>query len=116
MTQYDADDLLAALTVIAERAGKEILAYYVEATEGGGVEVREKADASPVTDADEAAETFILQALETLTPEIPVVSEEAMAAGARPDISGGLFWERRTGGGCPAQLYVRTPFLKSSVA
>jgi 3'(2'), 5'-bisphosphate nucleotidase len=54
--------------------------------------VREKADASPVTEADEAAEAFILRALETLTPEIPVVSEEAMEAGPAPDVSGGLFW------------------------
>ena len=92
MTQYDADDLLAALTVIAERAGKEILAYYVEATEGGGVEVREKADASPVTDADEAAEAFILEALAKLTPDIPVVAEEAASAGRIPDVSGGRFW------------------------
>jgi 3'(2'), 5'-bisphosphate nucleotidase len=83
------EDLLTVLRLVAERAGKVILAYYVE---GADVEVREKADTSPVTEADEAAEAFILQALDTLTPDIPVVSEEAMAAGAQPDISGGLFW------------------------
>ncbi len=85
----DDDDLIAVLHLIAERAGQVIMTHYAE---GAGIEVRSKDDDSPVTDADEAAETFILQALETLTPEIPVVSEEAMAAGARPDISGGLFW------------------------
>ncbi len=83
------EDLLAVLRLIAERAGKVILAYYVEAEE---IEVREKADASPVTEADEAAEAFILRALATLTPEIPVVSEEAMETGPAPDVSGGLFW------------------------
>jgi 3'(2'), 5'-bisphosphate nucleotidase len=86
---FDDEDLQAVLRLIAERAGQVILAHYAE---GAAIEVREKADASPVTAADEAAEAFILRALETLTPEIPVVAEEAMAAGARPDISGGLFW------------------------
>ena len=83
------DDLLNVLRLIAERAGKVILAYYVEVED---IEVRAKADASPVTEADEAAEEFILRALATLTPDIPAVSEEAMAAGRAPDISGGLFW------------------------
>ncbi len=83
------DDLLNVLRLIAERAGKVILAYYVDVED---IEVRAKADASPVTEADEAAEEFILRALDTLTPEIPVVSEEASAAGRMPDISGGLFW------------------------
>ncbi len=85
----DDEDLIAVLRSIAERAGQVILTHYAK---GGDIEVRSKDDDSPVTDADEAAETFILRALETLTPEIPVVSEEAMAAGARPDISGDLFW------------------------
>ncbi len=84
-----AEDLLAALRLIAERAGKVILGYYVEE---GEIEVREKADASPVTEADEAAEEFILEALAKLTPDIPVVSEEAAAAGHIPDVSGGRFW------------------------
>ena len=83
------EDLLSVLRLVAERAGKVILAHYVEDEE---IEVRRKADASPVTEADDAAEAFILQALETLTPNIPIVAEEAMSAGNQPDISGGLFW------------------------
>ena len=85
----DREALLAVLRLIAERAGKEILAYYVE---GGEIEVQRKADDSPVTEADQAAEDFILAALKALTPEIPVVSEEASAAGHVPDVSGGRFW------------------------
>ncbi|MCH9000903.1 MAG: 3'(2'),5'-bisphosphate nucleotidase CysQ [Proteobacteria bacterium] len=85
----DDDDLLNVLRVIAERAGKVTLAYYAKVED---IEVRAKADASPVTEADEATEEFILRALDKLTPEIPVVSEEAAAAGRVPDISGGLFW------------------------
>ncbi len=92
MSQRDAEDLLSVLKLIAERAGKEILAYYVEAEEGNGPEVRHKADSSPVTDADEAAEAFILEALAKLTPDVPVVSEEAASAGHLPDVSGGRFW------------------------
>ncbi len=83
------EDILSVLRLIAERAGKVILAYYVE---GEDIEVREKDDASPVTEADEAAETFILGALNTLTPDIPVVAEEAMAAGEMPVIEGNRFW------------------------
>jgi len=86
------EDLLAALKLIAERAGKEILAHYIAAGEGDGPEVREKADSTPVTEADEAAEDFILEALAKLTPDIPVVSEEAASAGYLPDVSGGRFW------------------------
>jgi 3'(2'), 5'-bisphosphate nucleotidase len=91
-TPQDAEDLLAVLKLIAERAGKEILAYYVAAGEGDGPKVREKADSTPVTEADEAAEAFILEALAKLTPDIPVVSEEAASAGYLPDVSGGRFW------------------------
>ena len=83
------DDLLAVLTLIAERAGKVILGYYAE---GDAIEVAEKADSSPVTAADEAAEAFILEALATLTPDIPVVAEEAAAAGRIPDVTGRRFW------------------------
>ncbi|MGF1609685.1 MAG: 3'(2'),5'-bisphosphate nucleotidase CysQ [Kiloniellales bacterium] len=88
MSTSDKDDLLAALRLIAERAGKLILAYYV----AGDVEIRAKDDASPVTDADEAAEEAILEMLGTLTPDIPIVSEEAFSAGKIPDVSNGRFW------------------------
>ena len=94
MTEIENDpdeDLLAVLRTIAERAGKEILAYYVEAEE---IEVRQKEAASPVTEADEAAEAFILEALAKLTPQIPVVAEELAAAGKLPDNvdPAGDFW------------------------
>lgn len=85
----DDEDLLAVLRLIAERAGKVILGYYGPGKSAG---VRRKEDETPVTEADEAAETLILGALNTLTPHIPVVSEEAAAAGEIPDVSEGLFW------------------------
>jgi len=56
------------------------------------MEVREKDDSSPVTEADEAAEAFILEALGKMTPDIPVVAEEAVAAGNIPEVTGKRFW------------------------
>ncbi|HMB76323.1 MAG TPA: 3'(2'),5'-bisphosphate nucleotidase CysQ [Kiloniellaceae bacterium] len=88
-TASESDDLLAVLRLIAERAGKIILAYYAE---GDAVEVAHKDDQSPVTAADEAAEDFIIEALATLTPDIPVIAEEAVAAGKVPEIGDGPFW------------------------
>ena len=43
--------------------------------------VRTKADASPVTEADERAEAIIVAALAKFAPEIPVVAEEMAARG-----------------------------------
>src|SRR5882672_1075419 len=77
------EQLLAEVEAIAERAGEVILGYYK-----GVIAQRAKADASPVTAADEAAEAVIVPALQALTPEVPVVSEEAVAAGHIPEVHG----------------------------
>jgi 3'(2'), 5'-bisphosphate nucleotidase len=87
MPDTAAATLLPFVRTIAHEAGQVILRFY-----NGGIEVATKADGSPVTLADDAAEAVILPALHHLTPNIPVVSEEAAAAGHRPDISGGRFW------------------------
>jgi len=57
---------------IARRAAQDILQVY-----SGRFEVQHKSDASPVTAADMAAHTRIVEGLERLTPEIPVLSEES---------------------------------------
>jgi 3'(2'), 5'-bisphosphate nucleotidase len=81
--------LLTALRRIAEGAGAVIMDVY----EGRvAAEVRRKIDHSPVTAADEAAEAHILSALRELTPDIPVISEEAAEAGTLPALSGHRFW------------------------
>jgi 3'(2'), 5'-bisphosphate nucleotidase len=80
------DQILEQLIPIARAAGDAILEIY--ATE---FEVRDKADASPVTAADERAEERILAALAALTPDIPIVSEEAAAKGRVPSV-GDRFW------------------------
>jgi 3'(2'), 5'-bisphosphate nucleotidase len=78
--------ILDQVVEISRAAGKAILEVYA-----GDFEVRDKADASPVTEADERAEALILEALAPLTPKIPIVSEEAAAKGSVPVI-GDRFW------------------------
>jgi 3'(2'), 5'-bisphosphate nucleotidase len=85
----DNRDLMNALLMIAQRAGDIIMEIY---NRPSGIEVEKKDDASPVTEADKAAEAFILGALNTVTPDIPVVSEEAASAGEIPEVDNGLFW------------------------
>lgn len=76
-----------ACTDIALEAGREIMRIYA-----GDLGERTKADKSPVTDADNAAEAIILAGLRKLTPATPIVAEEEMAAGRIPDIGHGPFW------------------------
>ncbi len=82
----DKHALAEAFCSIAERAGHEILSVY-----HGDFEVRSKADASPVTDADERAEQMILESLSRVAAGTPVVAEESVAAGRVPDIGEGPF-------------------------
>ncbi len=46
----------------------------------------QKADRSPVTEADERAEVIILAHLNSLLPDVPVLAEESFAAGVRPEV------------------------------
>ena len=71
--------LLDELTTIVSAAAAAILA-----TRAGSLDVRAKADLSPVTAADHAAEAVILEGLARLLPGVCVVSEEA-AGRALPD-------------------------------
>lgn len=79
--------LLPAVRAAAEQASAAILRHYE-----AGAQAVEKADGSPVTAADNDADAIILAALRRLTPAIPVVTEEEVAAGRIPDISAGTFW------------------------
>jgi 3'(2'), 5'-bisphosphate nucleotidase len=79
--------LMRELVSIARRAGESILAIY-----NTDFEVRDKDDASPVTDADEQAEALILAGLMRVAPDIAVVAEEDVAAGHVADISSGRFF------------------------
>lgn len=46
-------------------------------------DVRAKFDGSPVTKADERAEAIIVEQLRSLAPAIPIIAEEAVAAGGQ---------------------------------
>jgi 3'(2'), 5'-bisphosphate nucleotidase len=63
--------LVKALTGLVSRAGRAILDIASDA-----LAVREKVDFSPVTAADEAAQTVILDGIAKILPGLPVVSEE----------------------------------------
>lgn len=83
----DAAALLPALRAIAGRAGDAILGVY-----HGDHGVRAKADASPLTIADELADRLIVAALRELTPDIPVVSEETVESSGPAAAGAPCFW------------------------
>ncbi len=67
--------LLTAVRGIARDAASEILEVY----SAGSPVVTRKADDTPVTEADLRAHRRIVAALATLTPDVPVLSEESAA-------------------------------------
>src|SRR5579871_779683 len=77
---------LCALARIAHGAGAVVMRHYAE-----GTATRRKPDQSPVTDADEETESFIVAALLKQEPNVPVVAEEAVAAGRLPTIGAHFF-------------------------
>lgn len=79
--------MLDILERSAVAAGRAILDIY-----HAGPAVTYKQDTSPVTDADHSAERIILADLAAAFPDIPVIAEEAVAAGHVPDIAGGRFF------------------------
>lgn len=82
-------DLLAQAADLATRAAAIIMQIRAR-----GFQTVLKADHSPVTEADEAAETLILEGLrrpDGSRPPIPVIAEEEVAAGRRVE-AGRCFW------------------------
>jgi len=79
--------LLPGLTDLARQAGRAILTIYA-----GAFEREEKADGTPVTVADRLAEDIILRGLAALTPQIPAIAEESVAAGTAPTLADDTFW------------------------
>jgi 3'(2'), 5'-bisphosphate nucleotidase len=71
--------LVNELAEAAREAGEAIVAVA-----RSGFEVEAKHDASPVTEADRAAELIILAALARAAPGVPVIAEEEVAAGRIP--------------------------------
>lgn len=73
-------DLMTVLVDTALAAGARIMEIYAR-----DFEVVTKADQTPLTEADIAAEALILTALAAHFPDIPVIAEEAVANGEAPD-------------------------------
>ena len=80
-------DLADHLAEIAEAASRLILPYW-----RSDVQAMTKADASPVTEADQRAEVLILSHLGDLYPDVPAVAEEMAAAEGTPAVAPARFW------------------------
>ena len=65
-------ELVNPVCEIARQAGEEIMKIYSK-----GFEIQEKKDHSPLTTADLASHTLIINKLKALTPDIPILSEES---------------------------------------
>jgi len=78
--------VLETMAELAVLAGAPVLRALEQ-----GPTARYKADLSPVTEADEAAEKIILGGLASRFPDVPAVAEEASAAGFTPTC-GDLFF------------------------
>lgn len=85
MTDYQA--LLPDIVAVSHEAGAAIMTVY--ATD---FDVDRKEDDSSVTEADLAAEALITPVLKALTPDIPIVAEEAASRGEVPDVGDSPFW------------------------
>ena len=79
-------NLMDELTRIVAHAAETILDLAIKPG------VRSKADGSPVTAADEAAEAVICDGLKRLAPGIPVISEERAAREKPKPIAGGSYF------------------------
>jgi 3'(2'), 5'-bisphosphate nucleotidase len=89
MPTLDASDcaaLMDELTAIVGRAAEAILALARQS------EVRTKADGSPVTAADEAAEAIICEGLQRLSPSLPIISEEQAAREKPTPVENGSYF------------------------
>ena len=81
----DQQTQLAALVAIAQRAGAAIMEVY-----GTSFAVEQKADESPLTEADRRAHDIIISELGALDPDTPILSEES----SQRDIQGRSAWQR----------------------
>jgi len=86
MTRDDRTRLLKSMVDCAARGGAIVWDHF-----NGQVVVERKADESPVTAADRAAEAAILAGLARAAPGIPVVAEEETAAGRVPVLGARFF-------------------------
>jgi 3'(2'), 5'-bisphosphate nucleotidase len=81
------NQLLSKVVSIAEEAGIAVMEVYRR-----DFETVEKADKSPLTEADLASHRRIVEGLEALTPDIPILSEESKEISYEARSGWTLFW------------------------
>jgi 3'(2'), 5'-bisphosphate nucleotidase len=86
MQATDLHSLAESLLPVALAAARVQMAH-----RAAGVSAITKADGSPVTIADRESEAIILAALARIAPDVPVVAEEAAAAGQTPPVGARFF-------------------------
>jgi len=87
MQDLDYATLLPQVKAIALEAGEAVMRVY-----RSDFDVQQKSDQSPVTKADLDAEAIIAPRLAALTPDLPIVAEEAVTRGDVPAVGDGPFW------------------------
>lgn len=75
------DDFTAFGEELARASGELIMGHYRSLLTGGGPEIERKADATPVTVADQGAEALMRGMIESRFPEHKVMGEEGGASG-----------------------------------
>jgi len=80
------EQLITGLLPAVLEAARLELRYFRD-----NVAVERKADASPVTIADQEAEVLIVEALKQIAADVPIVAEEQFSAGIIPEVDGTLF-------------------------
>jgi len=86
MNAEDYRSLVDALLPAVLAAGRIEMRHFE-----AGVAVETKADTTPVTAADREAEAVLTEGLKLAAPGIPVIAEEAVAAGRVPEIKDAFF-------------------------
>lgn len=79
----ESDDLARLFATIAVAAG----ALAMEIFARPNIEARLKGDKSPVTEADERVEAYLLRELEVALPGVPFLAEESVARGKTLDVN-----------------------------
>jgi 3'(2'), 5'-bisphosphate nucleotidase len=80
-------ELIRQVCDLATQAGEQVMHFY-----RNGANVTFKADASPLTAADEASHAFLVKSLQDLLPGAPTVSEESDGVTDRSVDHANLFW------------------------
>ena len=87
LNKNELDGLLEPVRLIAREAGDLILEVYNK-----GFDVEYKQDGSPLTTADRLSNNLIIERLQSLTPEIPVISEESKSIAYQERKDWSKFW------------------------